>query len=563
MPATLGNRLILGTPLTGARRDLELTPVDRSKHVYVVGSSGQGKSKFLEGLVRQDIGQWPRSKCGLILIDPDGPIFDGVMHWLATNSFLVDRPVIPIDFRRKDFVVSYNPLRPRPDVESSVVVNNFVSAVAHVWGDDSVDKTPLFARYAKSLFQALYERGGSVVDAVFFLDQAERKLRAAMIQDIQDSDSRAAWQYVHDLKPDRFMDELGSTIRRLHPFTYNRFLRGVFGAAGPSLDLLEALEEGQIILVCLSQERGNIDQTDAQLFATTLLADLWQTAGQRGKRDDVKPFYVYIDEFQEYLTPTIATTFARARGYGLHFTLAHQFPSQVKDHGGTGKRIFDSILGNAETVVAFQQKHRDDLALLADRLFGATFDPFKEKLRINTTKVVDYERIILQGSTRSESSGSSMTSAGESLLYDEEGNITGRIENQSSSSGEGATSESTSSHEALAPVLGEELSSVTFLSVEDQRLLAMVALETQGERHAVTRLKNGAPVAFRTEVIKARAVGPHWAETYHLRLLQNLASALPFSQAIEAIEERHHALRRQDELSLDDEAPARRRLRKP
>lgn len=462
-----GNELILGVPIDASRRPLRLTPDERSKHLYVVGSSGQGKSKFLEGLVRQDVEEWPRSKSGLLLIDPDGPIFDGVMSWLAArSSFQVKQPIIPIDFRWSDFVVSYNPLRARPGVEPSVVVNNFVSAVANVWGDDSVERTPLFARYAKSVFHALYERGCSVADVVFFLDFAEKVQRNAMIREIRDSHCRDTLRYLHDLRSDRFMEELSSTINRLYPFTHNRYLRGTFGGAAPSIDLTAALEEGQIILVCLSQEGGNIDQTEAKLFATTLLADLWQTAGQRGKGDDKKPFYVYIDEFQEYLTPTIATTFNGARGYGLHFTLAHQFPSQVIEASGNGKRIFDSIMGNAETVVAFQQKHPEDVRILANRLFGGSFDLYRERLRINSTKVMSYQQIFLRATSRSESSSSTSASSSRSLAYDEEGNVTGSVENEGASATEGMTSESISEHESLAPVLGQELSSVQFLPLE-------------------------------------------------------------------------------------------------
>jgi hypothetical protein len=560
----LGNSLNLGSPLGTERQPLRLTPEDRSKHLYVVGSSGQGKSKFLEGLVRQDITNWPASGSGLLLIDPDGPIFDGVMDWLSRKATVAERPVIPIDFRRKDVVVSYNPLRHRPGVESSVVVNNFVSAVAHVWGDDSVERTPLFARYAKSLIQALYERGGSVADAILFFDHAAKAERLALIQQIQDGDSRAVWEHVHGLSPSQFMDELGSTIRRLHPFTYNRFLRAVFGNGGPSLDLMEALEQGQIILVCLAQEGGNIDQTDAKLFATTLLADLWQTAGQRGKGDGVKPFYVYIDEFQEYLTPTIATTFARARGYGLHFTLAHQFPSQVIESGEIGKRVFDSIVANADTVVAFQQKHPEDVERVAKLLFGSGFDPFREKLRIDSTKVVAYKKIILRATSRSESSGSTTSGTSSSELFDDEGNSSGISESTSATESLGATSESSSEHESLAPVLGKELSSVQFLSIDEQLHLAIVALQTQGKRHAVARIAGAKhPVTLRTEEMPEPSAGKHVAEEYQLRLLGKLPMAIAFESALTALESRHETLR----ASLlgqrfGNDTPAKRRLTK-
>jgi hypothetical protein len=89
----------------------------------VTGSTGSGKSKFLEHLIRQDIVNWRKSECGLLLLDPHGAIYDGLMHWLPRTSYISarPRPVIPIDLRRDDWVVAYNLLRQREQVVASVV----------------------------------------------------------------------------------------------------------------------------------------------------------------------------------------------------------------------------------------------------------------------------------------------------------------------------------------------------------------------------------------------------------------------------------------------------------
>jgi DNA helicase HerA-like ATPase len=79
-----------------------LSARDRSMHMYVVGSTGVGKSKFLEHIVREDIRTWRKSECGLLLLDPHGAVYDGVMQWLARYSDIYDRPIIPIDLRRDD-----------------------------------------------------------------------------------------------------------------------------------------------------------------------------------------------------------------------------------------------------------------------------------------------------------------------------------------------------------------------------------------------------------------------------------------------------------------------------
>src|SRR6185369_941592 len=112
-----------------------------------------------------------------------------------------------------------------------------------------------------------------------------------------------------------------------------------FGQPDISLDLGKALDEGSIILVNLATEGAKVSPVDAELFATLLLSDLWTAAQERGKRDGVKPFYLYLDEFQKFVNPTIAENLDEARGFGLHFTLAHQFPNQLLDRGDNGRRV--------------------------------------------------------------------------------------------------------------------------------------------------------------------------------------------------------------------------------
>src|SRR6266568_4324770 len=105
-----GNDLILGQ-LSGRNAMLGLPRNQRDKHLYICGSTGMGKSKFLERLIRQDILAWRKSRCGLLLLDPHGSLYDGLINWLARNE--IDRPIIPIDLRQDDWIVSYNLLRQR------------------------------------------------------------------------------------------------------------------------------------------------------------------------------------------------------------------------------------------------------------------------------------------------------------------------------------------------------------------------------------------------------------------------------------------------------------------
>jgi hypothetical protein len=125
-----------------------MNAAQRGRHLYVVGSTGVGKSKLLEHLVRQDIKAWPQSRCGLLLLDPHGSVYRNTIEWLAAGGqAALKRPVIPIDLTQDEWVVAYNLLRRRKSASSSVVVGALMSAIMHVFGTDSARQTPLLARY--------------------------------------------------------------------------------------------------------------------------------------------------------------------------------------------------------------------------------------------------------------------------------------------------------------------------------------------------------------------------------------------------------------------------------
>src|SRR5262249_42275403 len=145
------------------------------------------------------------------------------------------------------------------------------------------------------------------------------------------------------------------------------------------------------------------------------LSDLWTAAQERGKRDGVKPFYVYLDEFQRFVTPTISDNLDEARGFGLHLTMAHQFPNQLLDRGENGRRVYNSIMENASSKVVFRLSHEDNLKVMAQWLFMGVMDPDQIKHELYSTKVMEYREelreIVTRSSSRSQAGGRQSGSA--------------------------------------------------------------------------------------------------------------------------------------------------------
>lgn len=573
-----GNDLILGK-MAGRDKSLGLSRSERDKHLYICGGTGTGKSKFLENLIRQDIRNWSKSKCGMLVLDPHGNLYDNLINWLAWTE--LERPIIPIDLRQDDWVVAYNVVRQRQLANPSVLVDNLIAAMAYVWGQGGTDATPLFARWAENVIRTLYEKNLTLVQSEFLIDRIEKQVRYQLTADLAHKPSRQDWQFADTLSAKDFEAQIGSTVNRLRRFIHNETLRLIFGVPNVSLDLRQALEEGAIILVSLATERAKVSKENAELFATLLLSDLWTAAQERGKRDDVKPFYVYLDEFQRFVTPTIADNLDEARGFGLHLTMAHQFPNQLLDRGENGKRVYNSIMENASSKVVFRLQHDENLRAMAQWLFMGVMNPDEVKLQLYSRKVMDYREEMKFGYGWSTSSGKSVgtqrghaggTGVGGTDVFDDENNPATTSESWSSFESDSASeSESWSQSETesktavpmLVPVFGEELSHVQFRSLEEQLFRAMAVLFDQQQRQGVARIVGtSAPVSIFTPEVSKRPGNHERTKQFLERCYKKLPFALPAADAQKQIHDRAETFA--EELfkeTADEPLTAKRRIR--
>ena len=579
MPIIPGNDLVLGY-MAGREANLGFPRTERDKHLYVCGGTGTGKSKFLENLIRQDILGWRKSKCGLIVLDPHGSLYDNLIDWLAWNERHIQAPIVPIDLRQDDWVVSYNLLRQRT-ADPQVLIDNLTDAMAYVWGQGNTNQTPLFARWVGNVLRALYEKKLTLVEAEYLVDRVEKQIRYAMTADLSDKPSRQDWRFADTLNPRDFESQVGSTVNRLQRFIRNQTLRQMFGQPDISMDFGKALDEGSIILVSLATERAKVSKENAELFATLLLSDLWTAAQERGKRDGVKPFYVYLDEFQRFVSPTIAENLDEARGFGLHLPMAHQFPNQLLDRGDNGKRVYNSIMENASSKVVFRLSHEENLRVMAQWLFMGVMNPDEVKHELYSTKVLEYREVLKEVYGISKSSGHShgnqrgraagAGTGGTQAFYDDEAtsmssmskSVFEAASEREKDAWSEATTESRSYVPTLVPVLGKELSHVQFRSLEEQLFRAMAVLFDQQQRQGVARLVGmNAPVSIFTPMVSKVPSKPARTQKFLATCYEKLPYALPKATAQKQLADRAETFAETMMKELTD-APvkAKRRIR--
>ena len=539
----------LGTNVSNGR-PVVFSKEKRATHLYCCGATGTGKSKFLENLIRQDILKWRVSKSGLLLIDPHGSLYDSLMEWMAFHR--LKRPVVPIDLRSDEWVVAYNMLRDRPGADPSVVVSNFVQAMAHVWGQSGTNETPLFARWADNILRTLYETKQTLVEAEYLLDHLAFDVRRSLTEQVKSPLLRRDWELAEKLSASEFEKQVGSTVNRLRRFLGADMLRSMFGQQDVSLDLGKALEEGHIVLVNLAPRGSRVSEENASLFATLLLSDLWSAAKERGKGDATsspKPFYVYLDEFQQFLTPSIAQGLDQARGFGLHLTLAHQYPNQLLHTEGHGKAIYDSVMVNARSKVVFQVEGEENLRPLAQSLFMGVMNPDEIKLQLHSTKVLGHKKEIRRSTTRSTSTSENESlGGGRTFREDEAETGNDRLSEQSSHSTGTNTGYSETEMEVDAAVFGKEISQVQFRDLEEQNFRAMASIFAQEQRACMARL-----VGERLPI----SISVPNVQNYHLRkertkqFTESLLEPLPYALRIA---DAHQKLSARAESAVEESA---------
>ena len=560
--------------IVGTGRTLALgEDLRRQTHMHVIGASGTGKSKFLESLVCQDI----LNSRGLCLIDPHGTLAQSVLAYVSRLPFPPKR-FHYIQPSRDDWTCIYNPLN-RQTHDEWFLINALKLAILKCWGQDSSLDTP---RLDEWLTTALYT--GVVLQltlpdlATLLEPGVERNIqRRAIIERLPATATRirAAWEqlcYLAEKKPVDFEGLVGAATRRLSRFVDNPRLTRMYGVPGVSLDLAGLMDQGGVLIVDLSPA-GRFYAEDAQLFGTLLLTDFYVQMFSRAKPG--RPFTLYIDEFQNYATKDIARMLDEARKFGLQLCLSHQRPGQLQNSDSAEERdIYSAVMTNARNKVVFGGVDPQELEPIARLLSINTLDPYKIKRELYTRGVVDYTKEYWQAHSRSTSrswgsssggsSGSSNVSASShgvssGATYDPQ---SGLFMNQRLFTSESAAwqssygssdfsgtswadsegesdSEGTTEFPVLVPVMGEQLSTVYYETLEEQLLQSMAVLYDQQQRQAMVKLAGEKqPVPIETPFIKTPAATPAQLHRQLERGYQPAPWFLPSAEATELVQRR-------------------------
>jgi hypothetical protein len=330
---------------------------DRKIHFYVVGASGTGKSKFLEFLIRQDINKGN----GFGVIDPHGDLIEDIKGYLALalpKEELEERVVL-IDPTDERFTVAFNPLEKLEGVSSAEIAAELVEAFKKIWID------AWGARMEDLLRNTLI----ALIEAELTLDNLPRFLiddefRENVLERVTHPIAKRYFQRFNALAPRTREEWMESTLNKVNAFLSDDRIREIFSYQKSSFNLREIMDNRKILLIKL--DRGRLKE-NGDLPGSLLMTKIRMAAFSRSDvpREKRIPFYLYIDEFQNFATEEFIDTLSEARKYGLVLIMAHQNLSQLP------KNLQDSILTNCGIQCYFRVCRRD-AEILAKEAFETT-----------------------------------------------------------------------------------------------------------------------------------------------------------------------------------------------
>jgi hypothetical protein len=327
-----------------------------STHMHVVGSSGYGKSKFLQAL----LGEAYFARYGFCLIDWHGTLFRDLLNGLGFQR-KTSRPIYLLDLAEKEFITPYNPFA-GGDGEVSELVASRIAATTKAWGAQNTDETPLLGRVLRALYTFAAEENETLPNAKLLLQYDYlRKYAAKVTRDWYVKDE---WKMLASLSESQFRSDSSSTHNRLDRFLAPLSIRRIIGRRTGNIDIGKIIDEGGILLVNLHARSAAMEA--GRTLGALLLTDFLQAALSRTVAP-VRPFLLCLDEFQEYATPDVASMLDQVRKAGLHLVLCHQRLGQL----ARDEELDDAVANEAQMKAVFGGLRYETAASLAqDMMLG-------------------------------------------------------------------------------------------------------------------------------------------------------------------------------------------------
>lgn len=315
---------------------------DRTKHVYVIGKTGMGKSTLLENMAVQDI----QNGEGMAFVDPHGKTAELLLEYVPEHRMKDVVYFAPFD---TDFPISFNVMEEVGPEKRHLVVNGLMSAFKKLFGEESFSDRMQYI--LQNTILALLEYPDSTMLGINKM-LVDKNYRKKVVDNITDPSVKTYWTQEFAGYTERFAAEAIPAIQnKIGQFTSNPLVRNIIGQPKSSFDFRKIMDENKIMIINLS--KGRVGEANANLLGSMLITKIYLSAMSRADRSEAElntlpNFYLYVDEFQSFANESFADILSEARKYKLNLTIAHQYIEQMSEE------VRAAVFGNVGTMITFR-----------------------------------------------------------------------------------------------------------------------------------------------------------------------------------------------------------------
>lgn len=315
---------------------------DRTRHMYIIGKTGMGKSTLIENMVVQDI----KNGEGLAFIDPHGKSAAMLLDYIPPDRVKDVVYFAPFD---TDNPISFNVMEDVGPDKRHLIANGLMSAFKKIWGPETWSDRMQYI-LANTLLALLEYPDSTLLGVIRMLtDKAYRK---KVVDNVKDPSVKAYWVDEFAKYSEKYAQEATPAIQnKLGQFTSNPLIRNIIGQPHSSFDLRKMMDERKILIVNLS--KGQLGEGNANLLGGMIITKIYLAAMSRadlteGELKKLPNFYMYVDEFQSFANESFADILSEARKYKLALVVAHQYIKQMDE------KVADAVFGNVGTQIMFR-----------------------------------------------------------------------------------------------------------------------------------------------------------------------------------------------------------------
>lgn len=370
----------------GQDTEVKIQINDRRRHLYIVGQTGTGKSALMENIIEEDI----RNGAGVCVIDPHGGLVDAVLSKIPEDRIEDVIYFDPANIKRPIGLnmMEYNPEYPE---QKTFIVNEIYDIFRKLWKDVPEAFGPMFEQYYRNSALLVLEdpaSGNTLLEINRVL--SDKPFRDFKLSRTENPILQTFWRDIAEKAGGEaaLANIVPYITSKFDTFLNNEIMRPILVQEKSAFNFRKIMDEGKILLVNLS--KGRLGDLNAYLIGLIMVGKILMAALSRVDQpeDERRDFFLYLDEFQNITTKSIAVILSEARKYRLNLIIAHQFIGQLEEE------VKKAVFGNVGSMVIFRVGADD-----AEFLEKQTLPVFNKQDLMNIDNFNCYAKLLINNQT--------------------------------------------------------------------------------------------------------------------------------------------------------------------